>query len=132
MSINLLRESVNVIVASWITDELSFKEFFEKSNCKVHSEAKTKYNDTIKYCAGMLKNNGEMLAKYDYTNNRTTGRRYGKQNIQGIMRCVRGMLLQGITTDIDMVNAHPTILLHMCKEQNIECAYLKLYIDERE
>jgi hypothetical protein len=80
----------------------------------------------------MLKNNGELLTKYAFASNRKDGRRYGKKNIQGIMRCVRGMLLEGIATDIDMVNCHPTILLNLCQEHNIECAYLKQYTIERE
>jgi len=127
-----MRESVNLKSAAWIANELSFKEFFEKSNSKVQKDAKTKYNETISYCVLMLNNDGEILAKYGFANNRKDGRRYGKKNIQGVMRYVRGMLLEGITTDIDIVNCHPTILLNLCQEQNIECAYLKQYINERE
>lgn len=128
----MLRECVNIKVASWIANELSFKEFFAKSNCKSQKEAKEEYSKTISYCAEMLKNDGEMMAKYAHTNNRIDGRRFGKKNIQGVMRYVRGMLLEGITTDIDMVNCHPFILLNLCLEHNIECAYLKQYINERE
>ena len=34
--------------------------------------------------------------------------------------------------DIDMVNAHPTILLQICIKNNIKCEQLKYYVDNRE
>ena len=34
--------------------------------------------------------------------------------------------------DIDMVNAHPVILNHLCKKNNLDCNILKNYIENRE
>ena len=33
--------------------------------------------------------------------------------------------------DIDMVNAHPVILLNLCQKNNIPCSVLKNYVDNR-
>ena len=39
MNVYMMRECVNLKVASWIANELSFKDFFEKSNCKIQKDA---------------------------------------------------------------------------------------------
>ena len=44
---------------------------------------------------------------------------------------IRGFICDGITTDIDMINAHPTILKKLCEEHDILCPNLCLYINER-
>ena len=35
-------------------------------------------------------------------------------------------------TDIDIVNAHPSILYQLCIDNNINCKYLEKYILERD
>jgi hypothetical protein len=40
--------------------------------------------------------------------------------------------MRGIATDIDMANAHPTILLYICKKHGIACPELEYYINNRD
>jgi hypothetical protein len=40
--------------------------------------------------------------------------------------------MRGVATDIDMKNAHPVILLYLCKKHNIECSNLEYYINNRD
>jgi hypothetical protein len=54
-------------------------------------------------------------------------RDFASPSIQGLPTTFRGFLCDGIMTDIDMVNCHPTILLNLCKKHNIECEYLENY-----
>lgn len=39
--------------------------------------------------------------------------------------------MSGVGTDIDMVNCHPTILLYICKQENIICPNLEYYVNNR-
>lgn len=59
------------------------------------------------------------------------GRLYSGGSIQGMLTAYRGLLLGGITTDIDMSNAHPTILLYLCRKHNIACSLLSQYVSRR-
>lgn len=52
--------------------------------------------------------------------------------LQSFERDVRNALSQGIYWDIDIVNAHPTILLHACKSKGWACSGLEHYVNNRE
>ena len=45
---------------------------------------------------------------------------------------VRAVLADGYYYDVDMVNAHPTILLHICQERKVDTPCLKEYVETRE
>jgi hypothetical protein len=60
------------------------------------------------------------------------GRLYSGLSIQGISSKIRGFLCDGITTDIDMKNAHPVILRYLCKINKISCPNLEYYINNRD
>lgn len=53
------------------------------------------------------------------------GRLYSGGSIQGMHSTYRGLLLGGLTTDLDMGNAHPTILLYLCRQHGINCPTLE-------
>lgn len=52
--------------------------------------------------------------------------------LQSMPKAFRGLLCNGIYSDIDMVNCHPTLLLNICHKHNILCPYLKQYCMERD
>ena len=49
-----------------------------------------------------------------------------------IRREIRHTLAKETYIDIDISNAHPSILLQLCEQNNIACNYLKLYVDNRD
>src|SRR6056300_1216794 len=64
-----------------------------------------------------------------YKQNKGIGRFFavGGLSLQGFPREVRHTIQDGYV-DIDVVNAHPVILEHLCKKLGIECKYLTRYI----
>jgi len=60
------------------------------------------------------------------------GRIFCGNSIQGMTKVFRGFLCEGVNTDVDMANAHPVILAHICKENSIQCHQLNTYIQTRE
>jgi hypothetical protein len=57
-------------------------------------------------------------------------RSYGN-GIQGIPTAFRGLICNGIMTDYDMVNCHPSIVRNVCKKYDILCPYLENYCSNR-
>ena len=47
-------------------------------------------------------------------------------------RKVRHTVAAGTYVDIDLVNAFPVLLLHMCRTAGVECPYLNEYVGDRE
>ena len=45
---------------------------------------------------------------------------------------IRNSIMPKNIKDIDMVNAHPTILNYLCKKNKVDCNILKNYIENRE
>lgn len=71
-------------------------------------------------------------AIYKYSKNRKDGRMFGDNTIQSINGFVRNFLIEEEDyRDLDVVNAHPTFLLNICKEHSINCPYLSDYIVNR-
>ena len=63
-----------------------------------------------------------MKREYKYssdTPDNMGGRLYSGNSVQGLPKLIRGFLMKH-TTDIDMKNAHPTILLYVCKLHDIK------------
>jgi hypothetical protein len=114
-------------------DYKTFKNF--SKNCKNEDERKQKFSLMKDYCYANIKTRGEVKRVYSYT--QTTplivgGRLYCGNSIQGLPKDIRGLLLRGITTDIDMKNAHPVILKYICDKNKILCPYLTYYIRNRD
>jgi len=119
-------------------NSLTFKQFkqFEifKSSCKNEEERKIQFNILKSFCLTNIKTRGETKRIYSFTEKTPLdvgGRLYCGNSIQGLSSKVRGFLLNGITTDIDMKNAHPVILKYLCKEHKIDCPNLSYYISNR-
>lgn len=125
----VLEERVNNKKVSYLLEEYSFDKFLADYT-GTQKDAKADYNKLIKYLNSKI--SGEDFVRYNYIKGRTDGRLFGEGNsIQGLPKNVRGFICEGLTTDIDMINAHPTILKKLCEEHNIECPNLCLYINER-
>jgi hypothetical protein len=114
-------------------DLKTFKNY--SKNCKNEDERKQKFSLMKDYCYANIKTRGEVKRVYSYT--QTTplevgGRLYCGNSIQGLPKDIRGLLLRGISTDIDMKNAHPVILKYICDKNKILCPYLTYYIRNRD
>ena len=95
----------------------------------------TWYSILQQFCKTNIKTKG--ITKRIYSYSQTTpaglgGRLFSGGSLQSIWSVYRGLLMRDIATDIDMSNAHPTILLYICKKHNIHCSELEYYINNRD
>ena len=125
----VLNERINKTHAYYLLETFKIEDFILIYNGK-KSEAKKEYDKIIKYL-NMKVNDNINYVKYNYLDKRNNGRLFGKDCIQGVKREIRAFLCDGLTSDIDMVNAHPSILLQLCKKYNYHSPNLILYINER-
>jgi hypothetical protein len=125
----VLEEKINKKRASYLLDTYTFEQFYSTwEGTKV--DAKKEHAKIIKYLSAKVKDENNYV-KYNYTKGRTNGRLFGDNTIQSCKRNIRGFLCEGLTTDIDMDNAHPNILMKVCETYDIECPNLKQYCNER-
>jgi hypothetical protein len=124
-------EIVNLTKSNYLLEHFSFQDFFLHFDWGNEKEARIQYKKIKDYL--VLKVKGTEYAKYNYVKNRNNGRLYGdKTSIQNVPKFIRGFICDGLTTDIDMKNAHPSILYQLCKQYEYECPNLEKYINERE
>lgn len=133
-----LIEKIPLIRLHYLTT-LSFSDFKSLELCRSTSknddDRKQNYNYMLSYCNGLIKAKGELKRVYAFTDptpNEVGGRLYSGLSIQGVSSKIRGFLMEGHTTDIDMKNAHPVILRYLCKRYNFSCPNLEYYINNRE
>eukprot|EP00967_Tisochrysis_lutea_P084027 scaffold117241_cov32-Tisochrysis_lutea.AAC.1 len=60
------------------------------------------------------------------------GRLFANRGVQGVKSDIRGLLLGRKTTDLDMSNAHPRIIVWLCKKEGIECPFMEYFVDNRQ
>ena len=114
-----------------------FKLFYSESELEQTGdqfELTKQFNLLRNYCSYMMKNNYMRLSTYKYVGNKTEGRIYLKESmgLQRIWNKFRGVLSDGITRDIDMINAHPCLLAYICSQNGIATIYLNKYIQDRQ
>ena len=109
---------------------LSYETYKSMGSFKTDKECQTSFQYFKNYVKMMRKTNGEMVHIYKHVDE-NKGRLFSGTSIQGKPKYIRGYLLHGITTDIDMVNAHPSILLYLCKKHDVPHANLKNYVENR-
>jgi hypothetical protein len=133
-----LIEKIPLIRLQYLTT-LTFSDFKSlglfKTDSKNDDDRKQNYNYMMSYSQGLIKAKGEMKRAYTYTDAtplEVGGRLYSGLSIQGISSKIRGFLLNGETSDIDMRNAHPVILRYICKLNNLSCPNLEYYINNRD
>ena len=125
----ILEEKVNLLRVSYLLDTYSFENFYATWQGK-KGDAKKEYQKIIKYLNHKLISKHDYV-KYNFVKGRRSGRLIGDNTIQSCNRSIRGFICDGLTTDIDMVNAHPTILLALCNKYDIQAPNLELYVNER-
>jgi hypothetical protein len=125
----VLEEKVNNLRVSYLLDTYTFDEFYSAWEGN-KTDAKKEYEKTMKFLKKKVSPSNDYV-KYNYAKNRTSGRLIGDCTIQSVRKEIRGFLCDGITTDIDMVNAHPVILLALCEKYDIQAPNLTLYVNNR-
>lgn len=126
----VFEENINLTKCSYLLDSYTFADFFADFD-GTQQDAKIQFKKIQTYLT--LKLTGKtQYAKYKHTKDRTNGRMYGDQSsIQNCVKNIRNFLIDGLTTDIDMVNAHPVILYHLCNKYDYECPNLKNIVENR-
>lgn len=76
--------------------------------------------------------NGVLKVRHKQSNNQGRQVALGGVSIANIARQIRHAICKNIYLDIDMVNAHPVILQHICNINGIKCEFLDLYVSDRE
>ena len=130
MSALALIENIHVPRAQYLLETYTFDNFMTIYEGK-KTDAKKEYDKIIKYLNMKVKKPNEW-STYDYCKGRVNGRLFGQNSIQGLKKEIRGFLTEKLTTDIDIANCHPVILLELCLKHEFECPNLKQYITNRE
>jgi len=113
---------------------MSLSEFMKLKKFKSKDDAKNKHKLMVQFCQGIIKGRGECKRLYGYSDKTAQGamgRLFSGGSVQGLPKPIRGFLMSH-TADIDMVNAHPTILKWICDKHSIPCPNLTLYIQDRD
>ena len=110
---------------------LQISQTFLDANCGAGEEERFTLSH-VKNVLEKFKSTGTYRAKYKKSSLDKTGifRSYG-DGIQGMPTAFRGLLCNGIMTDLDMNNAYPSILWNICKQRDIPCNYLTQYCENR-
>ena len=99
------------------------------------TDMKTWYYILQQFCKTNIKTKGITKRIYSYSQNTPAGlggRLFSGGSMQGIWNVYRGLLMNGIGTDIDMVNCHPVLLLYICNKHGIPCPQLEYYVKNRD
>lgn len=132
-------ERVDVCAARWVYS-MSPEEFSRTLWCADELDQddgkkwdfKAYHRDLKAYLSTVI--NTEGTTKVQYSNHlNPTGRQYAKTYcVQKVQSRLRSLLVRKYVVDVDMVNAHPSLLLYLCeKKYDIPCTYLKEYITNR-
>ena len=76
--------------------------------------------------------NGKIPVSYRQNGGKGRYCAVGSVSLQNMPKSIRHSIAKYFYVDIDMVNAHPIILLHMCKYKGFSCSSLEYYINNRE
>lgn len=123
-----LKEKVDRNLLKKIINSNLLKSTFNNPYVQYENERK----QLEKYLKG-VSNKGERKVLYK----RSQKINYGRVNpdkalgLHSIRREIRHTLLRDNFMDIDIVNAHPVILLQVCKMLKIKCDKLKVYVKKR-
>ena len=125
-------ERVNIKMLHYLLD-FEFNDFvdickYKNNNNQQHQKD---YRLFKKNLYDMLQHKGKVNRKYCFVGTKQYGRRYCS-GLQSLKKVFRGALCKGISTDIDVVNCHPSILEYICLTYNIDCSCLKTYNANRE
>ena len=84
------------------------------------------------YLRTAISKKGILQREYKYAKGATSGRWYVEQcGVQSLQGKLRKFICGHLYYDIDLVNCHPRIMLHLCEKHNIEFQMLKAYVKDR-
>lgn len=107
-------------------------EIKEPSELQVERQIKIDHKILKSLCVEIVKGGKHGVTRdYKFCAPKKFGRRFSN-GIQNVWAGFRATLLKPCTTDIDMKNAHPTILRWVCAKNNISCEKLTYYINHRD
>jgi len=117
-----------------------FKQMYENTGVDISQTGEIEWVQVIykqlkRYIKLHIQNNFKPLKReYNYSKMRKDGGRIFVDDIgiQRIPAFLRGVLVDEIYSDFDMTNAHPTILIKICKDNDIRCRELENYVEKRE
>ena len=130
MSVEAYRENIHITRAQWLLETYTLENFMTIYDGK-KTDAKKEFDKIVKYLTHKIKKPDEQTS-YKYHGSRINGRLYGINSLQTVKRQIKSFLTEKITTDIDIANCHPVILLELCILNNFECPNLTLYVDKRD
>jgi hypothetical protein len=117
-------ENIDVNIAKYILENIN------KINYRIITDIDYNPVDKFKdYLKLAIKKNGIIKINYKSKNEERLYCSYGLQNM---MREFRQSLCKYTHYDIDIKNCHPVLLVQYLEKNNIECKYLKKYVEERE
>ena len=123
-------ETVNLKAAKYL-QQITFEEFCEFTNFSARDERK-EYGKMKKQMVKYIKNPKQVI-KYNYSKvKKNWGRLYAPTGLQMMDGKIKGVLSEGITRDLDLVNSYPTVLKWLCKKHNIHHHLLANYCENRE
>ena len=106
---------------------------FKEEICDTMKDSPGEYKKMIKTCKQIIEGNGKVERKFEWKNGKQFGRKYTVDGgIQGLKKVVRGVLSEGLTTDVDIKMCYQMILLKICQDRKIKCSKLMHYIKNRE
>ena len=81
-----------------------------------------------------ISNKTNINVSYEYSKNIRFGRVFPNKSLGAVSlrRELRHTIFFDTCADIDVVNAHPIMLLQICKANGINCKYLKKYVKHRD
>ena len=124
-----------VLLLNTLTSD-QFNELMKISKTKRNEnyDNEAEYTKLKKYIQLVIDTNNNIKTNYKYGGKKHFGRLYScGPSIQKLYNGFRGLLLNGITYDLDMQNCHLIIVKNLIKEQKIRrTKYIQEYIDDRE
>lgn len=121
-------EMVDAKAVRWLNSQLS-QEFLYQNVLEGEEE---RFNLTYikKILHKMDKCGGKCKVKYEKKDKFGILRDYSNLGIQSLPTLFRGLICHAMH-DVDIVNCHPVVIFHLCKQHNINCLYLKEYCEHR-
>ena len=124
-----------------ILAKLSYKKFidlvkqtkfvFETEDSTIEDNYREQYHQIRSYCKHMKQRDCNVEFTYSPSPKQKTGRVYSNGGMQGLWGVIRSALGHGLYYDFDIICAHHTILLYICKQKNIRCLELQYYVKNR-
>jgi len=126
----VLNERVNLEAVKYLTSK---PKAWWKKYLKTDKDRKfdVEYNKVRELLIGQLDGTG-ITRTYQFAAGKNFGRQFDHSGLQGMQKCVRGVLCDGVISDLDIVNCHPNILSWICKQNDISCPNLDYYIQNRD